>query len=220
MGFFSSLFGGGGGGGGGYTAPPKPQLSEMGKWSQKALYGDVERALAGGGLLPSGYPQIRKAYGKAYQKAQPELEGWLRRTVPKEDVKVRGFARGMLSREYYGGLQELKEAEEVKPYEEQEQAIGLGLSLLGQEKGISADITQMYNQYLTQQAGMPTFGGELAGGLGGAAGWATAAQRYGQLMSGTKPAGGTAGGGVPSQFFSPTGAQALTNLWLQPGGFR
>ena len=198
MGFLSSIFGGGGGGG----APPQPQLSEMGQWAQTRLYGDVQRALAGGGLLPSGYPQISKAYDKAYRQVKPEFESWLRRTIPKEDIKVRGFAGGMLSRAYYGGKQELKEQEKLRPYEEQQQAIGLGTDLLAGEKRMSAGITDIYNQQMLQnwqqQQQYGTFGTQLASGLGAAGGWIygaktapkntmqwpNAAMNYAQLMSG------------------------------------
>ncbi len=198
MGFFSFLPGVGGGGPSAPGAPPKPQLSKMGQWAQTSLYGDVERALAGGGLLPSGYQQTREAYGKAYKKIKPELTSWTRRMIPKEDVRVRKYTEGMFERAYYGGLQELKETEELRPYEEQKEAIGLGTDLLASEKRMSAGITDIYNQQMLQnwqqQQQYGTFGTQLARGLGAAGGWMygaktapkspMAAQNYAQLMSG------------------------------------
>jgi len=184
MGFFSKLFGGNG-----YKAPPRPQLGKWGKWAQGELYGDIERALGGGGLLPSGgFAQRRAAYARAYPQAERELESQLHRLVPKEDVKVQRFARGMLSRAYAGTQQALREEEQLRPYEEQKQAIGMGLEVVAGEKRMGLNISNLYNQYIQQMSQMPTFASTLGYGLGSAGGWAAAgmqpvAQRYAQGMA-------------------------------------
>jgi len=184
MGFFSKIFGGGD-----YKEPPRPQLGKWGKWAQGQLYGDIERALAGRGLLPTtGFAQRREAYHKAYPQAEQELESQLHRLVPKGDVKVERYARGMLSRAYGGLQQTLREEEKLRPYEEQKQAIGMGLEAVAGEKRMALNIADLYNKYIQQSAQMPTFGATLGYGLGSAGGWAAAgmqpvAQRYAQAMS-------------------------------------
>lgn len=192
MGFFSWVPGvGGGGGGGGYKEPPRPELGKWGKWAQSELYDDIERALGGGGLLPSGgFAKMRQAYQKAYPGVERELESQLHRLVPAEDIGVQKYARGMLSRAYAGTQQALKEEEQLRPYEEQKQAIGMGLEAVAGEKRMALEISNLYNQYIQQQAQMPTFGSQLGYGLGSAGGWAAAgmqpvAQRYAQGMANT-----------------------------------
>lgn len=174
-------------GGGGSSSPPMPSLSKYGKWAQKALYSDIQRALKGGGFVPSRitmYPQLRASLTRAYGTAGGELESQLKRFVHPEDIKVKDYARGALARGYYGGLHELKQEQMVRPYEEQQEALGMGTSMLAQEKQIAADITGQYNQYLLAKSQIPTFGTTLGYGLGQATGYMTAAQRYAQLMKG------------------------------------
>ncbi|MHA2247987.1 MAG: hypothetical protein ACXADY_23775 [Candidatus Hodarchaeales archaeon] len=97
-----------------YKMPPMPRLGPEGKWAQETLYADIEKGLTGGRFLPSAYPEIRRAYQKAYPEAQWRLRSYLNRFVPRRDVRVRNFAGKMLDRSYYGTLQDLKEAEQLE----------------------------------------------------------------------------------------------------------
>lgn len=178
------------GGGGGYSAPPSPSLSNIGKWTQQKLYADYERAIRGGGLIPSGmrgFGKRRTALKKAYGEARPELEGQLSRLVPHGDVKVKGFARNLLDRSLLSDLEGLRREEITAPYEEQQEGLELGISSLAGEKRMSASITDMYNQQQAQamlnQMQYGSFGTNLAAGLGGAGGWAAGWQRYAQQMA-------------------------------------
>jgi len=163
----------------------------MGSWAQKTLYENVTRAMQGGGLTPSGFGGLRRAYRSAYQKLKPEMESYLHRLVPRTDTRVRGFARQQLSRGFNRTMQDLREQEKLKPFEERQEAIAMGTDLLAGEKRISASITQMFNQQqqenLMREMQYGTYGSNLAYGLGQAGGWAldqSAAQRYAQGMSG------------------------------------
>lgn len=171
-----------------------PSLDPMGAWAQRTVYGDITRALKGGGLLSPdirarGLASQRASYKSAYAKARPELESSLNRLVPREDVGVRQFSREALRRNFYSGLQSMKEQAQFQPFEEQQEAMGMAASSLGQERRMGADITQMYNRYGTQMGQMPTFSSQLGYGLGSAGGWASAAQRWAQLMSNKQQGG-------------------------------
>lgn len=163
-------------GGNGYSSPPRPQLSQMGKWGQKRIYADIERALAGGGLGPSGGLQkLRAGYARAYPQAERGLESQLKRLVPKEDIGVQRYARGMLSRAYAGDIEALKWRDIETKYNEQQEALGMGLDALSAEKGMATSITQLLNRQreidLANQARFGTFGTQLGRGIGQMAGW-------------------------------------------------
>ncbi|MHC4464291.1 MAG: hypothetical protein ACYS30_23115, partial [Planctomycetota bacterium] len=84
---------------------PMPSLSKSGKWAQGELYKYITSGIEGRGLIPSermGFGRIRAGYQKAYPTARMEFEGQLNRMIPRGDTKVRGYARGMLSRGYQG----------------------------------------------------------------------------------------------------------------------
>lgn len=163
--------------------PPMPSLGPQGKWAQSELYGAIERGMAGGGLLGySGFPQIRAAFGKGYQQAKPMLASYLNRMVPRGDIKVRSYADKMLKRSYYGGMQDLREAEKLEPYEQQQESMNWAAEMLAGEKRLGTGIMDIYNQGQMQLSQMPTFGSQLGYGLGSAGG-ILAAQRYAQLMS-------------------------------------
>ncbi len=165
--------------------PPQPSLGPMGQYAQKELYGVAERAMAGGGMLPfSRFGPIKTAFKGAYAETQPMLASYLNRMVPRADIKVRGFADKMLKRSFYGGMQELREAEKLAPFEEQQEGMTMAAQLLGEEKRLGADIMSIYNQQQYQMSQMPTFGSQLGYGLGSAGGVLAASQRYAQLMSG------------------------------------
>ena len=163
--------------------PPMPSLTKEGKWAQGELYGAIERGMAGGGLLGySGIPDIRQACGKGYQEAKPMLASYLNRMVPRGDIKVRSYADKMLKRSYYGGLQDLREQEQLEPFEQQQESMNWAAEMLAGEKRLGTGIMDIYNQGQMQMAGMPTFGSQLGYGIGQAGG-VIAAQRYAQMMS-------------------------------------
>jgi hypothetical protein len=188
-------------GGGGkkkkYKPPPLPKLSAMGRWAQGALYGDIERGLAGQGLTPdlgAGFGRLRGDWLKSYGQTRMEFEGQLNRMIPRGDTKVRGYLRRGLRRGYLGGLDELRREELGARYDEQQEALAMGQSALAQEKRMATDITQIYNQQqqanLMNRARFGTFGMNLASGIGGMAGWLmpssqmSASQKYAMFMSG------------------------------------
>ena len=163
--------------------PPQPSLGPMGQYAQKELYGVAGRAMAGGGMLPFGrLGPMERAYKGAYAETKPMLASHLNRMVPRADIKVRGWADRMLKRSYYGGLQDLREEERLRPFEEQQEGMTMAAQLLGEEKRLGADIMSIYNQQQAQLSQMPTFGSQRGYGLGGAAG-TLAASRYAQMMS-------------------------------------
>lgn len=166
-----------------YKRPPMPRLGPEGKWAQETLYADIEKGLTGGRFLPSAYPEIRRAYQKAYPEAQWRLRSYLNRFVPRRDVRVRNFAGKMLDRSYYGTLQDLKEAEQLEVPEQRSLAMNMAGQVLSQERRAATGGANIYGQYLSQAMRMPTFESTLAGGLGAAGGWMSAAQRFSQLMA-------------------------------------
>ena len=170
-----------------YKPPPMPSLSESGKWAQGELYKYITSGIEGRGLIPQermGFGRIGRGYEKAYRQMRPEFESQLNRAIPRGDVKVRTYARGMLSRGYQGLQNELREQELMSPYEQQEEATGMGFEALAGEKRMGMSLAGMANEQALRMANMPTFAGQLGYGLGAAGGWMSAGERYAQGMSG------------------------------------
>ena len=178
-------------GGAKYKPPAQPQLSEIGREAEEKLYGAVERGLAGGGFFPfagKSYQELKRGYGEAYQTAQGELGGRLERLIPKADVGVREHAKGMLSRGYYGGLDELQRQKRAEEYGGQEMALTLGTQYLAEAKKMGVNILDIYNQQQmanwAQQQQYGTFTSNLASGLGSMGGYMAAANYAGRMSGG------------------------------------
>ena len=167
--------------------PPQPVLSGEGQKYQGMMYGDVMAGMEGKGYGPWNIKDIGDI-GRAYKKAMPEartsLERNLNRFIPRGDVKVRGHARGMLNRGFYGMQHELSQRREQVGYEGMLAAQETGVNLLAGEKQVATNLAAMQNQYLQQQAGMPTFASQMGYGIGGAAGWAAYAQMMNNAQGG------------------------------------
>ena len=162
----------------------QPRLDYKGEWAQGALYDFIGRGMAGQGLYPSGYERSAAAYTSAYREAQPELQSQINRAVPQGDTKVRNYLGAALQRGYQGTLRSLEENEISNKFTEQTQATGMGFEALAGERRMGVNVTNMANESALRQAQMPSFAGELSYGLGSAAGWLSAGDRYAQGMAG------------------------------------
>lgn len=169
MGFLSGIFGGG--------KTPKlklPSLDARGQEFQEELYGMIERGLAGQGLTPEltggAIGQSLTATTNAYQEGRGELGSYLNRFVPQGDTKVRSQAYSDLQRNYANQMQGIRESADTLNFADRQAAQEAAFESLGSEKRMATDLLDMYNQSAYDQYNSPTFGSELAGGLGSALG--------------------------------------------------
>lgn len=179
--------------------PPMPSLGPLGEEFRDIVYPRVESALAGQGFDPrlrgTNLASTMMSLDRRWREMKADLPGETRRMAPAGDSKVRDFRAGQLDRDYYRTRHQLQSDAEDIPIRERSAAIGQGLDLVAGERQIGATIASQYTQWLSGEAGAPTFGSQLAGGLGGAAGMylgslgsrqpmnQVPAQRYGELMS-------------------------------------
>jgi hypothetical protein len=170
--------------------PAQPSLGAIGSEAEENLYEAIERGITGGGFFPfadKSYTELKKSYAQAYETAQGEMGSQLERLVPKADVGVRGYAKDVLSKGYYGSLDELERQKRAEEYGGQEMALTYGTQLLAEAKKMGVNILDIYNQQQLanwqnqQQYG--TFTSNLASGLGQMGGF-LAVSNYANRMSG------------------------------------
>lgn len=171
----SSLFGGGSQK---IKIPPAPQLDPRGEEFQSELYPIIQRGLAGEGLTPGlNARSLRSILGTlktGFTTAQGELTSQLNRLVPREDVRVREQAQTDLARSYAGRVHGVKGAFARIGEQEIPEAQAMAFDNLMSEKRIATDITSMFNQSGARRDAAPTYGSELAGGIGSGLGYALA----------------------------------------------
>jgi hypothetical protein len=171
--------------------PGMPSLGAKGETANTLLYADIERALAGEGLIPQDIRDTAisnklEALKSGYFEAKGSLASNLNRTVPSGDTKVREYAQGALSRNYYKQARDVPLQYEKSKYDEMQQATDMGSELLMQEKrqavaGADANNQQIMQNYMNQRQ-YGTFNSNLMAGLGSAAGW-LASSKFSQGMA-------------------------------------
>ena len=151
-----------------------PQLDPRAQEFQDELFPIIERGLRGEGLFPritqKTIDDLLTSTRKSFLEGQRDLPGRLARFVPRADTKVRDFIRSSVDAGFFSQNQDIKdEFANVKDFEKQE-ATGLAFGSLAGEKQIAGTIANLFNASLIRRSQSPTFGSELAGGAGGAAG--------------------------------------------------
>lgn len=172
MGLFDFL----GGGSNGPKAPPAPSLDERGQEFQDELFPIISRGLAGQSLTPAlNARSLRGILGtlkEGFTSAQGELTSQLNRFIPREDVRVREQAQKDLGRSFANRVQGVKESFARIGEREIPEAQAMAFDALMNEKRIATNITSQFNLSQQRQATSPTFGSELAGGIGSGLGFA------------------------------------------------
>lgn len=166
------------GGSNGPEVPLSPQLDPRGEEFQSELYPIIQRGLAGEGLSPSLTARsLRSILGTlktGYTTAKGELASQLNRLIPREDVRVREQAQTDLARSYAGRVHGVKGAFARIGEQEIPEAQAMAFDNLMSEKRIATDITSQFNLSGARRDAAPTYGSELAGGIGSGLGYALA----------------------------------------------
>jgi len=182
-----------GGGGGAPKGPEAPKLTEMGKYSETAMWETTNRGLAGEGLLPGGLQdKIRSDYlgglKKAYTSGRGLLSSYMNRTVDKEDAGVSKHLTKTYDAAYATTKDEYRRGTELQKYQDYETSQVMAADQLAGAKKMGVSLNSMYNQQIASNyAGAQTYGdfnSNVASGLGSAGGWMSAAQAYGKTNGG------------------------------------
>lgn len=211
MGFLSNIFGG--------SKKPKllaPQLEPEAKEFQTELFPVLERGLRGGGLTPEIDKETRlnmlRGLGEEFKGTRRGLESSINRAIPRADVKVRSFLKKALDAQFARQRESIGREFEFRGFEDKERATDLAFGAVGTERRVATDILSATNQSILRRATGPSFGSELAGGLGGAAG-ILAAGGFGKQpsnFSGANPNVGVTGSpGVTSSFYGQPATGAV-----------
>jgi hypothetical protein len=186
MGFLSKIFGVS-------ESKPKlraPELEPEAAEFQKELFPVLERGLRGEGLTPgideATRDDLLRSLGEEFTGARRTVESQINRTIPRADVGVRSFLTESLKRQFARRRQSIERGFEFRGFEDKEIAQNLAIGAVGGERKVATDILNATNQSILRRSLSPTFGSELAGGVGGAAGIALA----GGLFKGTSQTGG------------------------------
>lgn len=225
MGFIRDVFGGGGGGQPQLLAP---ELEPEAKEFQAELYPRITRGLRGEGLTPEIDEATRRRQLGALEEEFPTtrraLESFVNRTIPRGDIKVRSFLKKSLEAQFARQRESIEREGEFRGFEDVERSQNLAFGAVGAERGIAGDIASMTNQSILRRAQDPTFGTELFGGLGTAAGFALGGRNrqpgvMGQVGQTGQPSNfSSAGYDVPSPVdyanrFSSSYKTGLTDLY-------
>lgn len=162
---------------GGSGDPPSSQMpdTKLMKEIRRGLYPMIERGMAGKGFGTSGFTALRKSslYGglaKSFGQAKGELASQTARTVKSGDIRTKGYLESELGRSYISQQDVLRRGLKQEDISDKQMSMDMAATQLGQEKRMSVNAAQAYNQaaqsnYATQQR-YGTFGTNLAGGIG------------------------------------------------------
>ena len=182
------------GGGGAPSEPPQPQLTAMGKYAEKNIWGAIKPALNQEGLLPRGLQRtMRQDYMGAMHDARKVGRGILgsqmNRMIPGADKDVRKYLIQANKAAFYRTKDDYRRGQRLQNYQDYEQGQTMAVDQLAAAKKMGTSITGMYNQQLAQnlrgEQAYGNFSSNIAEGLGGMGGWLSAAQQYGKTNSGT-----------------------------------
>jgi len=196
-------------GGGGGDAPTRPKMDEMGEELQSELFTYLESGLRGAGLNPDmqarSIREMLAATTEEFHQTQSDLPGMLARTIPKADTGVRSFIRENVDASYARTKEGIRDEFAGGEFEDKGIAQNLAFNALATEKGVGSQISDMFNQSQLRRSQAPSFGSELAGGIGGAAGI---------LAGGYRPTTQQAPTYGGASVFNPAGASYLSDAWL------
>lgn len=200
--------------------PPAPTLDPRAQRAEDVLFPRIEAGLRGEGLTPAITSQTqfraRNRQRREFTRQQQEFPSQLNRLVPREDVKVREFARRGLQRGRGLAEENLSRRFEGRGFQDRIISQGLALSSLATNEAIATRNAQQFNASQLRRSQSPTFASELAGGLGGATGTLAAGQTSfqdkGERFTGTSPSNfSNPEGIVESQ--DPGGGTGFFNLF-------
>ncbi len=195
---------------------------------QSELFTRIESGLRGKGLNPDlqarSIRDMIAAVTKEFHATQRDLTGMLARTIPKADVGVRSFIRESVDAAFARSKEGIRDEFTGRKFEEKGIAQNLAFSAVANEKGVGSQIADMFNQSQLRRSQAPTFGSELAGGIGGTAGiLAGGYRRPSTPTSGMNPDLWQPITATPFQMtpqfggasvYSPAGASFLSSQWL------
>lgn len=155
-----------------------PQLEPEAKEFQAELFPTLERGLRGEGLTPdideATKSDILRRTGEEFVSTRRGLESDINRAIPRADVGVRSFLREALKRQFARQKESIGREFEFRGFEDKEIAQNLAFGAVGGERKVATDILSATNESILRRSLSPSFGTELASGLGGAAGIALA----------------------------------------------
>ena len=131
----------------------------------------------------------------------------LARTIPKADTGVRNFISKSVDASFARTKEGIRDEFSGIKSEDKTIAQNLAFNALATEIGIGSRITDLTNQSQLRRSQSPSFGSELAGGIGGAAGILGSG-----LFRPSQTAQAPQIGGA--SVFTPAGASYLQNQWL------
>jgi hypothetical protein len=184
MGFFDDIFGSSE-----QENPRAPTLDPRALRAQNLLISKLGPALGGGGLTPSidarTRVERRKALNKEFVSQKRELPGQLNRLVPREDVKVRRFARESLSRGFAREKEAIDRSFEARGFEDRLKAQDIALGTLGLNERIATQNASTFIGSKVRRSFAPDFRSELIRGIAGPAGSLVEDPRFrGDIKSG------------------------------------
>lgn len=151
-----------------------PQLEPEAKEFQEELFPTLERGLRGEGLTPdidkATRADILRRTGEEFVSTRRGLESDITRSIQSADVGVSSFLRESLKRQFARQKESIGREFEFRGFEDKETAQNLAFGAVGTERKVATDILSATNESILRRSLSPSFGTELAGGLGGAAG--------------------------------------------------
>ena len=160
-----------------------PQFTPEARESLDVLYPAITGGLQGRGLTPDIDRATREGMLRSLTEEFPEtrrqLGSQITRTIPRADVGVRGFLKESLNRQFARQKESIGREFEFRGFEDIGTSQNLAFGALASEKGIASNYADILNQSTMRRQNAPTFGSELAGGLGTAAGFLAGSRGFG-----------------------------------------
>jgi hypothetical protein len=157
---------------------PDPQLADSAvrQYARGTMYPMIQEGMEGRGYGPAALTTMRDQSARTslkegYEGAVTGMESEMFRTIPKADLRVKGFMRNELARNYITRQDQLERSLRQEKVADQDLSMGMAAENLAQETRMATNLSQMYNQALQanamnrQQVG--TFSTNVAAGAAG-----------------------------------------------------
>jgi hypothetical protein len=181
-----------GGGGGGNTAPPRAQLSTIGKEAQSINYAAISRGMAGGGMMPAGTQDISENYRMggltdAIKQGREELGSDISRTVRRGDARTGSAMMNQFDRAGVTATDDMRRQFGKENYADEERSISMATDAIASEKRMGSEITSKFNagqaQDYSNQLQYGTFGSNMMSGLAEGGMSVAYSNQYAKMMS-------------------------------------